>query len=355
MNRQRRFSSGIMRPTLSLNPHYFISAQGTAMDPLNDLATITLPEKKDRLPTTQAHQHYWQVATSNNTRRAYQSDVRHFIRTGGLLPATTESLMHYLNSQASQINPRTLKRRLVALKQWHLTQIFPDPTSHPLIKKTVRGIARIFGKPANKAAVFCVEQLIMLNAHLKTKGALMDYRDNALLQIGFFGAFRRSELVAIRWSHITFVKEGIEILIPRSKTDREGKGVVCAIPYGSPSLCPVTALKEWRARSNITEDTDRFVFSAVRQEKCPVEKGLSPEMVSLVIKKRVTECGFPNAEKYSGHSLRRSFATAACQKGASLSAIMRQGRWVHEATVNGYIEEGKKFEANAASAILEKT
>ena len=324
------------------------------MDPLNELTT-TLSGKEATLPTTETPQNYWQVATSNNTRRAYQSDVRHFISTGGLLPATTESVMHYLNSQAGLTNPRTLKRRLVAIKQWHVTQSFPDPTSHPLIKKTLRGIARVFGTPADKAAVFCVEQLMTLNAHLKTAGSLIDCRDNALLQIGFFGAFRRSELVAIKWAHITFVSAGVEILIPRSKTDAEGEGVVCAIPYGSASLCPVATLKEWQERSSVTEGADGFVFCAVRHGKSHFEKGLSAEMVSIVIKKRVMECGFANAEKYSGHSLRRSFATAACQKGASLSAIMRQGRWVHEATVNGYIEDGKKFEANAASAILEKT
>lgn len=326
------------------------------MGTLNELtATSLISAKEETLPAVEVHQNYWQVATSNNTRRAYQSDVRHFISTGGLLPTTTESLMHYLNSQAGQTNPRTLKRRLVAIKQWHVTQTFPDPTAHPLIKKTLRGIARTFGKPADKAAVFCVEQLIMLSAHLMAKGSLIDYRDNALLQIGFFGAFRRSELVAIKWSHITFVKEGIEILIPRSKTDAEGEGVVCAIPHGSTSLCPVATLKEWQERSSVTEGADGFVFCAVRHGKSHFAKGLSAEMVSIVIKKRGMECGFPNAEKYSGHSLRRSFATAACQKGASLSAIMRQGRWVHEATVNGYIEDGKKFEANAASAILEKT
>lgn len=148
-----------MRPEISLDPHYFIFAQGIAMDTLNELTTL-VSVKEETLPATEVHQNYWQVATSNNTRRAYQSDVRHFISTGGLLPATTESLMHYLNSQAGLANPRTLKRRLVAIKQWHVAQNFPDPTSHPLIKKTLRGIARIFGKPADKAAVFCVEQLM---------------------------------------------------------------------------------------------------------------------------------------------------------------------------------------------------
>ncbi len=60
----------------------------------------------------------------------------------------------------------------------------------------------------------------------------------------------------------------------------------------------------------------------------------------------------PNAELYSGHSLRRGFATSASQKGATLGAIMRQGRWQNERTVNGYIEEGQRFEANAAGLLL---
>lgn len=70
--------------------------------------------------------------TSPNTRKAYQSDIKHFITSGGLLPTTTESLLHYLNEQASYVNPRTLKRRLVTIKHRHNYQNFPDPTVHPL-------------------------------------------------------------------------------------------------------------------------------------------------------------------------------------------------------------------------------
>ena len=68
----------------------------------------------------------------------------------------------------------------------------------------------------------------------------------AVLQIGFFGAFRCSELVSIQWEHIDFVPEGVEIFLPKSKTDQEGKGQVCAIPYGKDANCPVLALKNWQ-------------------------------------------------------------------------------------------------------------
>ena len=295
---------------------------------------------------------YWQVATSANTRKAYQSDIRHFISQGGFLPATTEGLLHYLNQQATLVNPRTLKRRLVAIKQWHTCQEFADPTAHPLVKKTLRGIAMTHGLPPERAQPIAAEQLMALSAQLIAKADMSALRDNALLQIGFFGAFRRSELASILWQHISFVPEGVEILIPRSKTDQEGEGSVCAIPYGLLPLCPVTALRQWQEQSGSMEG---FVFRAIRHGKCDPQKGLSPASVNNIIKRHAVKNYWPNPKSYSGHSLRRGFATAASLRGATLGAIMRQGRWHHEATVHSYIEEGKRFETNAATFILEKT
>jgi integrase len=303
------------------------------------------------LPTQVVNPPYWQMAISDNTRKAYQSDIRHFRSAGGLLPATIESVLHYLNQQATLVNPRTLKRRLVAIKHWHVYQGFADPSTHPLVKKTLSGIARAHGQPSEKALALSVEQLIALSTRLITEKSLSASRDNALLQIGFFGAFRRSELVAIQWEHVMFVPEGVEILIPRSKTDPEGDGEFCAIPYGQLPLCPVTALRQWQEQSGLIEG---FVFRAVRCEKCDPQKSLSPAMVNNIIKRYAIDGQWPNAHRYSGHSLRRGFATAASLRGASLGAIMRQGRWYHAGTVQGYIEAGLRFEANAAAAILEQ-
>ena len=260
-------------------------------------------------------------------------------------------MLHYLNQQATKLNTRTLKRRIVAIKNWHTYQGFKDPTAHPIVKKTIRGIARIHGQPAIKAQILSVEQLTALVTSLAISTALIDIRDNALLQIGFFGAFRRSELVAITWENISFVSKGIEILVPRSKTDAEATGETCAIPYGKSPLCPITALKRWQEASGITSGA---VFRAIRYDRCSTKCGMSAAMVGDILKRHALKCQLPNAIQYSGHSLRRGFATAASQNGASLGAIMRQGRWHHEGTVYGYIEAGQRFEANAAATILEQ-
>lgn len=79
-------------------------------------------------------------------------------------------------------------------------------------------------------------------------------RNNALIQVGFFGAFRRSELTAICYEHLNEVPEGFEILIPKSKTDQTGEGLICALPYGKDVLCPVTALHQWLEKSQIKSE-----------------------------------------------------------------------------------------------------
>jgi integrase len=291
---------------------------------------------------------YITAATSDNTRRAYQSDIRHFIKWGGLLPASAETIMHYLQQYAERLNPRTLVRRLTTLKNWHLYQGFPDPTSHPMIRKTLSGIKHIHGKPKDKAKALTVETLTAMVDYLRTSSRLIDYRNNAFLQIGFFGAFRRSELVAICWEHIHFVSEGIEILIPRSKTDQDGEGRVCAIPYGDKNLCPVTALIAWRDKSS----SSGFVFRSIGNNDHLKEEAIRPNQINVIIKSIVKACQLSEVDLYSSHSMRRGFATEASKKGASFGAIMRQGRWRHEGTVLGYIEEGKRFDSNAADIIL---
>lgn len=62
---------------------------------------------------------YVHLATSDNTRKAYQSDIRHYENWGGKLPSTPEMIAKYLHFYADKLNLRTLARRLIALKHWH--------------------------------------------------------------------------------------------------------------------------------------------------------------------------------------------------------------------------------------------
>jgi len=317
----------------------------------SDKANEALPRIIVPLPEPFAPNRYIQAASSDNTRKAYQSDVNHFTQWGGLLPASSEIIVRYLHAFAATLNPRTLARRLTAIKHWHTYQGFTDPTSSPLIRKTLTGILNVHGQPKNKAPALSLDHLTKMAAFMKQQGTLAMWRNNALLQVGFFGAFRRSELVNIQFEQITFVPEGMDILIPRSKTDQTSEGQCCAIPYGDHELCPVTALKTWCEKAAITSG---FVFRSIDRHQHINSSPLLGKSVSTIIKKVAKGCELQNAEDFSGHSLRRGFATTASRKGAPFASIMRHGRWRHEGTVLGYIEEGQRFEANAAKIIFQK-
>lgn len=291
------------------------------------------------------------AATSPNTRRAYQSDIRHFEKWGGSLPAKTEDILTYLQAFAPSLNPRTLARRLTALKNWHTYQSFADPTQHPSISKTLAGIMRIHGKPKDKAPPLLPELLLKIVDNLRLENLLRASRDNALLQLGFFGAFRRSEIVAICYEHLTWNEQGIDILIPHSKTDQTHEGRYCSIPKGNQQLCAVKALKDWIDLSGISGGP---LFRRIHTNEQLETVALVPLSVSKILKKRAQEAGLPAAELFSSHSMRRGLATSASRDGASLPAIMRQGRWKNVNTIMEYIEAAQRFEDNAAGSVLKK-
>jgi site-specific recombinase XerD len=59
---------------------------------------------------------------------------------------------------------------------------------------------------------------------------LLGCRDRALLLVGFAGAFRRSELVALHLEDIESSREGLTITVRRSKPTRMGREQRSALP-----------------------------------------------------------------------------------------------------------------------------
>jgi integrase len=312
---------------------------------------IVLSETRLPSNTTPLSKRYQIAATSDNTRRAYQADIRHFETWGGQLPATTDAILRYLHAFAETLNPRTLSRHVTAIKQWHRFQHFPDPTEAPIVGKTLTGITRIHGKPKDKAPPLLPEHLINIAGYLAKYETFAACRDNALFQVGFLGAFRRSELVAISIEDINWQPNGIEILIPKSKTDQLNAGQYCVIPNGNDQLCAVRALKSWLEKTGI--DTG-FVFRRIHRGNKISDLNITADSVNELLKKHAMSAGIENAMNFSSHSMRRGLATTASRDGVSLPAIMRQGRWKQVGTVMEYIEAAQRFGENAAGQVLQK-
>ena len=310
-----------------------------------------LGEKKSQeMESSQLASRYLSAAVSDNTRLAYRNDIAHFVGMGFELPASPDQLQQYLLLCADKYNPRTLSRRLIAIGQWHQTQKLNDPTKDPNVAKTMNGIARLHGVPKKQAPAISMNDLKAMVRCLDEGADSRSIRDKAILLIGFFGAFRRSELAALTWDKVEFASDGLIIQIPRSKTDQKVEGGDCIIPLGKEPNCAVRALIDWRATS---KQYTGPVFRKLSQTGTLGMAAMNAESINLVVRKRAQQAKLINWQKMSSHSLRRGFATEAARKGASMPAIQRHGRWRSVKTVVEYIEAGRQFADSAANVLIE--
>ena len=167
------------------------------------------------------------------------------------LPAAPETIARFLAAQASQgIKPATLTRRLAAIRMTHEAEGYTTPTQHKGVKAILRGIKREKGITPTRKAPATAERMENIISHCPN--TITGLRDKALLLLGFAGAFRRSELVALTMSDIERTPEGIKVMIRKSKTDQEGQGQIIAILNGA-RFRVVDALNAWLFAADISE------------------------------------------------------------------------------------------------------
>lgn len=289
---------------------------------------------------------YVRSAIADNTRRAYQSDLRHFIAWGGSLPATDRMIAKYLADHATALSMATLARRLVAIGKAHTIQGLPSPVRSELVRLTFRGIRHRHGRRQRQTTPVLRQDLLLMVGQLGD--SLRDQRDRALLLIGFAGAFRRSELVAINFTDIDRVPEGVVVTLRRTKTDQEGRGRQVGIPHGKGLVCPVRSLNDWLRAAGIT---DGPIFRSVDRHGSVGARALSGEAVALIVKERAGAVGL-DPKRYAGHSLRAGLATSAACSGVASWKIRDQTGHVSDAMLSRYIRETSLFVDNAAGAVL---
>jgi integrase len=300
---------------------------------------VTRPRADDSIPlcfhdcTDPKVLEFLTAATASNTRRAYQSDLAHFIAWGGSIPADPVIVAKYFAAQSKMLSLATLARRMIAIRRAHVLRDFPDPTKAELVRLTLRGVRRLHGRPQRRVAPLRLEHLADIVSRLGS--APRDSRDRALLLVGFAGAFRRSELIAVECKWIERREQGFVVTLPRSKTDQEGRGRDVAIPRIGGPICPVAALDSWLATSEIANGS---LFRPVSRAGRVLGKPLSPSAIATVVKQRVAQIGLDPA-RYSGHSLRAGFATSAAAAGVPVWKIKGQTGHVSDAVLSRYIRE----------------
>ena len=70
---------------------------------------------------------YVQEAISENTKRAYLSDLKHFMAGGGTVPATDGMIADYLSDHAGVLSIATLARRVASISKAHTARASTAP------------------------------------------------------------------------------------------------------------------------------------------------------------------------------------------------------------------------------------
>ena len=241
------------------------------------------------------------------------------------LPAAPDVVGRYLEdlveTQGKALT--TARNRLAAIAAAHRLGKHPDPVKDPLVKATLKRLAREYGKPRKQANGLTSEALAAVKAtariqrvhqgkrrrkETESQAAMRAAVDLALLEVMRDGLLRLSEASALRWGDLEFHADGSGRLnVLRSKTDQTAEG---AVLYLGPAA--VNALLAIRPNEAVI-DPAASVF------------GLSARQISRRIKTATKMAGL--GEGFSGHSPRVGMAQDLSAAGAELPELMTAGRW----------------------------
>ena len=329
--------------------------------------TINTPLKPDS-PTepssAEKARSYIKKATSDNTRAAYQSDIKHFEEDwGGLLPSSRQQIIEYLAHYADKLSVATLNRRTAALAAWHRSAGFVDPTDNEIVRKVMTGIRKEHNAPPNQARPLTLDELRVLVEYLQgkiddassaglvtarqEKQWLIAHRDLAMLLVGFWRGFRADTICKLKLEHIkrtTMVVGGkrvkaLQIFLPASKGDRKAVGETFKLPERS-ELCAVIAYENWVTAAGI-DNQQGWLFRKFDPKGNLTGQKILPGSLNHWMKRLCKAAGLQEPEEFSSHSMRRGVATLFAEKGGDVPLLKDYIGWKSDTSAIRYISDSR--------------
>jgi integrase len=296
---------------------------------------------------------YVQASKADNTRKAYASLWATWATWAAganvsALPAQPESVIAFITHQAGAgRKASTLQASLAAIAFQHKAAGAVNPCDDIRVTTTMQGIRRKIGiRPAQKApATLDVVRRMVITLPYDLRGI----RDRAIILCGFWGAFRRSELVALTVANVRFTQTGAQLFVAKSKTDQDAAGMTKNLPtLADQSICPVAALREWLRVSGIQSGA---LFRGIDKTGAIHAGNMGGREVARVVKRACVAAQISPAQ-YAGHSLRAGFVTDAAEKGAQAWEISEQtGHAAGSRVLQSYIRAAGRGAIRAISLI----
>ena len=291
-----------------------------------------------------------QGALSPTTWKAYRSDWRAFSEWGDrqavqVIPANPETVAAYIASQMQRgRKAASIARSVAAISCAHETAGHLPPGKTKIVQNALASVRRTIGTAQTKKAPATADKIAAMLA--LCPDTVKGKRDRAILSLGFAGAFRRSELVALNVSDIQEMEGGARVTIRKSKTDQEGAGQTIGVLEGS-RLRPLSSVRAWLDAAQIT---DGFLFR--RLSKSGKTLGpLSPEAVAVLVKDYANRAGLDPAQ-FSGHSLRAGFITSGAEAGIDALRIAEVSRHKSLDVLRGYVRRANLLKDHPGASFM---
>ena len=274
-------------------------------------------------------------AYAPSTMRSYYADVEIFLNWCNdqdlvPFPASVETVCRFLEEQAPDRAPSTVRRRLYAIRKVHRLLRLDDPTHDEDINLTFRRIRRAKRTRPKQAKGMTRPYLDKFLAVQPDNP--WGLRNRAMLLLGYELLTRRSELVALTTEDLEVLADGtMRVIIRRSKADPFGQGRIAFT-----SKVTAAAVQEWLIWRGPEVN---FLFCPIYRGRA-VNRDLSTTTVKRLVKSAAKAAGLDPEEidAFSGHSLRVGAAQDLLCAGYDAAAIMRAGGWKSVNILGRYLE-----------------
>jgi integrase len=292
---------------------------------------------------------------ARNTEQAYRSSWKFFrawCEAAGRIacPASPKTVQDFASWSITEgLRLETVGVRMNAIRYYHCQAGEPS-----LVDASVRlflaHAKRELKEERHGKAAITYDHLRRIAAHLGGSSTL-EVRNRAMILLTFASGWRRSEIVRLNLSDVTFVPKGIELWQRWSKTDQTAEGRLVGIEAGTkPLTCPVRALRAW-LKIRGTWEGPLFVRLVRGQGITHERLNSRGEMLYLALKQAIDQIG-EDPEKFGAHSLRAGMITEAAKHGASEAAIKLRTGHKCSKTLQRYIRPATAFDFNPLKGVL---
>jgi integrase len=265
------------------------------------------------------------------------------------LPAEPERLVLFAADRArAGIAAQSLRAQLRTIRRLHEEAGYDGTDLITLADEIALGLARLSPAERNKAPVLSVDELRAMAYAARRQGEQGDvsaFQDLVVLCVGYAGALRMDDLYRARVENLDRLGYGYGLRFGASKENQTGRRAesVLLLTRGD-DLDPVAAIDTWRALSPAIDGP----LIPVIGSHPPV--AMSKDSLPDRLRRLALDAGVITHP--TGHSLRRSWATHAYERGVDPVTLSRHLRHRDLTTTLGYIAKLSAWVDNPAQQLI---